>query len=95
MTRDRTLSEARDVALRDLLGAVAAVCCHLAALRSDAVLGDAMADDAAEWLEAKLSIAAEHVRALHDGHAPRWLTLVDTDTVRAGLSVTAEANPEG
>ncbi|MFN6954844.1 MAG: hypothetical protein ACK4PG_08620 [Acetobacteraceae bacterium] len=95
MTRDFTLSEARDAALRDLLGAVAVACCHLAALRSDATLGDAMADDAAEWLEAKLSIAAEHVRALHDGHAPRWLTMADADTIRAGLAIAAEAKPEG
>jgi hypothetical protein len=95
MTRDLTLNEARDVALRDLLGAAAAVSVHLAALRSDAVLGDAMADDAAAWLQEKLSIAAEHLRALHDGRPPRWLTLADADTLRAGLAVAAEAKPEG
>lgn len=91
MAHPFVLTEARDVALRDLLGAVAVACVHLAALRSDAVIGDAMADDAAEWIEAKLFTAAEHVRALHNGHAPRWLTMADADAIRAGLAATAGA----
>jgi len=90
-----TLNEARDVALRDLLGAAAMACVHLAALRSGAMSADAVADDAAEWLEAKLSIAAENLRALHGGGAPRWLTMADAEAIRAGLAAAEAKAAEG